>query len=155
MEGTTASDYIGKIGENLRSKLTLFFKMDCSNDTYDRWLHKLYDEWQDVIVWWGGHELTYADQPKDDDTIVEGKKVEVGQQIDAEFHVRQYTIYEGEKQTLVVRLREWRPEEERKRLKVLKAERKRQWMIEQKICPECAGTGRKRGKVCKECQGGW
>ena len=68
------SDYVGKVGEVLRMPLRLFFKMDCSNDEYDRWLHKLHDEWGDIIVWWGGKELAYSDK-LEGETLSEGAKL--------------------------------------------------------------------------------
>src|SRR5215469_1720001 len=158
-----SSDHVGCVGEVMRMPLTLFFKMDVSNDEYDRWLHKLHGEWGNIIVWWGAKELCRADYITEIrfvnkptvQQINQGCKLVIRDIIDAEFHVKAHTFYEGEKQTLVVRLREWRPEEERKALKQLRSEQERQRLIDSHICPECKGRGRRRGKVCKDCEGGW
>lgn len=147
---TKSSEHVGQVGETMRRELHLYFRMDTSNDEFDQWLHKLHDEWGNILVWFGGKELSYADTQ---DEL--GRKVEVGESIDAEFHIKSHTVYEGEKQTLVVKLRQWQDEATRKAMRTIRRERRQKFLKESGVCPDCAGEGRRGQRICKTCEGGW
>lgn len=141
--------HIGEPGQTLVMPLMLVFKMDCSTEEFPRWLHKLSNENGDVVTWWGGHELRYADTPSSTGEVVKLRDVIV-----ASFKVKTHSAYYDVKETIVTHLRQDQTAEQIKQMRLVH-KRRREDLIERGICLKCEGTQIRHGKPCRHCCGGW
>lgn len=149
--------HIGKVGERAVFRLRLIYKREFEHQAYgdddrefSRWLHKFTDEFQEIAIWWGSKELSHADTPERP-----GALVELGESLDIECKVKDHTVYDGVKQTVLTHVAELTTPEAKKALRAFRREKKREELIAAGICVECKGIGSKKGKVCEACHGGW
>ena len=149
--------HFGEVGGSGIFNLILTYKREFNYEAieegdreYSRWLHKFVDEWQNVAIWWGSCELHRVDTPER-----KGDIVELEECIEVEARVKDHSVYEGINQTVLTHVAEVSTPEAKRALKLFRKERKLAELIAAEICPECKGLGKKRGKICGACQGGW
>lgn len=156
MKTAKPSQHMGTVGEKAVFDLVLISKRsfdhedDWGDVLYTKWLHRMADKWGNIFIWWGSHELKYADTPK-----TEGSILEPGECITVEAIVKEHEFYDGERQTKLSHVGELQTKEQKSELRKHRAVKKRADLVAAGICPDCKGQGKKRGKVCESCKGGW